>query len=79
MQRGKIAVEENLTPIRNLLREKGYQIVSMDQFSAADCVVVTGGDDNLMGIQTTLTQAPVIAASGKTAEEIVSEIERHLR
>lgn len=79
MQRAKIAVEDNLTPVRDLLQQKGYEIVSLREVKSADCVVVTGGDDNLMGVQTTLTRAPVIAALGRTAEEIVSLVEQELR
>lgn len=79
MQRGKIAVDDNLTPVRQLLQQKGYQVIPVDQVGNADYVVVTGGADNLMGIQTTATKAPVIAAQGRTAEDIVAEIEKLLQ
>jgi hypothetical protein len=79
MQRGKVAVEDNLTPVRDLLQQKGFEVVSVDRVQDADYVVLTGGDDNIMGIQTIMTKAPVITAEGRTAEEIVAEIERLVR
>lgn len=44
-----------------------------------DCCVVTGLDNNVQGIADTVTQAPVITASGMTAEEICSEVESRIQ
>lgn len=79
MNKRRIAVEDNLTPVRDLLTEKGYDVVGMDSLGSVSCVVVTGGGNNFMGIQNTLTEVPVINAEGRTAEEIVSEIEKTAR
>ncbi len=78
MQR-KIAVDANLTPVRNLLEQEGYQVVPLSQLNSADCVVVTGGADNIMGIQTTSTKATIIAAPGMSAEEIVAQVKNNLK
>jgi len=40
-------------------------------------VVVSGGDDNMMGIQTTMTKAPVINAQGLSPQEIVQKIRQY--
>jgi len=74
-----IAVEDNLTPVRSLLEQAGYQVVPIDKLHSADCIVVTGGSDNIMGIQTTHTKATIVAAPGMTAEEIVAQVEDSLR
>ncbi len=79
MQQAKIAVDENLTPVRSLLEQAGYQVVSIADMSSADCAVVTGGSDNVMGIQTTSTKSTIVAAPGMTAEEIVAMVENSLR
>ncbi len=42
-----------------------------------DCCVVTGLDSNVQGIADTSTQAPVITASGMTADEICGEVEKN--
>ncbi len=72
----RIAVEPALSQVANLLKEKGYQVMGMDQFQNADCVVINGGDDNLMGMQDTLTNAPVIDANGMTAQQVLDHIKR---
>ena len=41
--------------------------------------VITGLDNNVQGIADTVTQAPVITASGMTAEEICSEVESRIQ
>lgn len=74
----KIGVEASLTNVQQLLKEKGYEVVELKQESDAancDCCVVTGLDSNVMGMHDTVTQAPVIEASGLTAEEVCQEVE----
>lgn len=78
MNKAKIAVDNNLSPVRSLLQERGYDVIPVNNYQEADCIVVSGGANNLMGIQTTQTKAPVINAEGKTAEDIVSEVCRYL-
>lgn len=79
MHRAKIAVDENLSPVRSLLEQAGYEVVPISDLSSADCAVVTGGSDNIMGIQTTSTKSTIIAAPGMTAEEVVALVENNLR
>ncbi|HBK84944.1 MAG TPA: hypothetical protein DDZ53_02810 [Firmicutes bacterium] len=79
MHQAKVAVDENLTPVRSLLEQVGYQVVPISELHSADCVVVTGGADNVMGMQTTHTKATIIATPGMTAEEVVALVEDRLR
>ncbi|MBP2642356.1 MAG: hypothetical protein H6Q67_243 [Firmicutes bacterium] len=78
MLQGLVAVEENLTPIIELLETEGYEVVNLDEanLQAVDAVVVSGADKNLLNIQDVLTESPVILAAGKTAEEVLEEIGR---
>jgi ribosomal 30S subunit maturation factor RimM len=61
-----------------LLETEGYEVVALDNtdLGSVDAIVVSGADNNLMNIQDTLTEVPVISAAGKTAEEILDEIDR---
>lgn len=75
----RIAVEEGLTPVKNYLSQAGYQVQEIDisntkSFANFDAVVLTGSNENMLGIQTTSTKAPVIDARGKKPEDISREI-----
>lgn len=80
--KGKIAVEQNLTPVKDYLSGEGYDVECIDfneQSSANlqgfDAIVVTGQDSNFLGINDTQTAAPVINADGLTPEEVAGRIE----
>lgn len=75
---GLVAVEKNLSNIVEYLEAKGYEIVTIDEadLDSVDAIVVSGADINLLNIQDTLTEVPVINASGKNTEEILQELER---
>lgn len=78
----KIGVEQSLTNVQQALREKGYDVVELKQESDAhnvDCCVVTGLDSNMMGMQDTVTKAPVIDANGMSADEVCREVESRLQ
>ncbi|MED1201559.1 YkuS family protein [Heyndrickxia acidicola] len=78
----KIGVEQSLTNVQEVLREKGYEIKELKNENDAkgcDCCVVTGGDENVMGIQTITTEGSVIDASGLSAEEICHQVESKLQ
>jgi len=77
----RIGVEQSLTNIQEALREKGYEVVSLQTESDAqnvDCCVVTGLDSNVMGIQNTTTNASIIDANGLSANDVLNEIENKL-
>ncbi len=78
MMQGIIAVEPNLSNVIDLLETEGYDVVSLDQssFDAVDAIIVSGADINLMNMQDTVTDVPVISAAGKTAAEILDELDR---
>ncbi len=78
----KIAVEQSLTNVSDALREKGYDVVELKPTDSANtncsAYVVTGGDSNMMGMQDVSTTAPIIEASGLSAEEVCQEVEQRL-
>jgi len=75
----RIAVEDGLTQIEDALRQEGYQVVNPDEDgSDVDAAVISGMDENFMGITDTLTTGVVIDASGLNAYEVLTELERRL-
>lgn len=80
MKKYKVAVESGLSHIEETLKDEGYDVVDADEFGPnVDAFVITGLDEDLMGISSTLTDGIVIDASGKDPEEVVYELERNLR
>ncbi|MBS4173113.1 YkuS family protein [Bacillus sp. FJAT-49736] len=78
----KIGVEQSLSNVSQVLREKGYEVVELKNEQDAkgcDCCVVTGGDENVMGIQTVVIQGSVIDARGLSADEVCREVESRIQ
>ena len=74
-----IAVEEGLSPHQDMLKEAGMEIIDLKEgWAAADAIVVSGLEENPLGEEVTKTPAPVIVARGKTAEEVVEQVETEL-
>jgi len=77
----KIGVEQSLTVVQETLQSKGYDVVQLKQENDAqgcDCCVITGQDQNMMGIQNVITQGSIINAHGLSTEEICQQVENKL-
>ncbi|MCL6589517.1 MAG: YkuS family protein [Firmicutes bacterium] len=81
----KVAVESGLSNVSEFLTNRGFDVLEFqhnqeikDVFSNVDAVVVTGMDENLLGIQDIETNVPVIEASGLTPAEIGAMIDHNL-
>lgn len=77
----RIAVEDGLSPVQRYLRENGYDVVSLNKQAQADnydCCVISGGDENVMGMQDTTTDVPVIDARGMTPEEVYRQVHQRV-
>lgn len=77
----KIAVEDSLSHIKDELSSQGHQVVALNASNAAecDCCVISGQDENMMGMAGTVTKAPVINAHGLTAQEIANQVEQQIQ
>lgn len=78
----KIGVEQSLTQVQDALRDKGYDVIQLKQENDAngcDCCVITGQDENVMGIQNTATAGSVIDARGMSADDVCQEVESRLK
>jgi len=75
----QIAVEAGLENVSQALKTAGYQVVNIDQskLQNVQCVIVSGGNENMMGIQITNTKAPVINAEGLSPQEIVNRVKQY--
>lgn len=76
----RIAVEEGLSQVRQALREQGHDITNLneDTLKQCDCCVISGMDQNMMGMEDALTKAPVISADGLSAGEVARKVREKL-
>jgi len=80
MRNNLIAVDDKLENVRQFLTDRGYHVVPLDpDISSVAAVVVSGMDEDYLGVQSMSTVAPVIDARGKAPEEILSDIEERLQ
>lgn len=77
----KVGIERTLSNVRQYLEDNNISVQVLDNnnkdsnsLDKLDAIVVTGADENLMGIQDIVTKTQVINAEGKTAEEVYNEI-----
>lgn len=74
-----IGVEQSLSNVEAALQAKGYEVVQLKSEQDAtncDCCVVTGQDENMMGISNTATAGSVINAHGLSAEEVCERVDK---
>lgn len=68
----RVAIEEGLANVKNYLRRRGYDVVELHEGQAidCDCCVISGGDENVAGMQDVTIPVPVIDARGMTPATI---------
>ena len=80
----KVAVQNGLTAISDFLCKEGYKVKEFDNrkknagnfLNKYDAVIVTGENQNIMGIEDTISNTSIIDATGMTAEEVVLRIDK---
>lgn len=77
----KIGIEPDLTPVKDFLIEKGYDVFDINNGvtseisnSNFDAIVVTGLNNDFLGMEDTLIKSKVIDASGLTPPEVENKI-----
>ncbi|MBH0155709.1 MULTISPECIES: YkuS family protein [Fictibacillus] len=78
----RIGVEQSLSNVSDALRSKGHDVVELRQEQDAngcDCCVISGQDQNIMGIQNAETQGSVLNAHGMSADEVCQAVESRLQ
>lgn len=77
----KIGVEESLTNVQEALRAMGYEVVQIrneNDMENCDCCVITGLEENVMGIASSVPEGAVIDARGYSADEICEQIQHRM-
>lgn len=76
----KVAVEPSLSNVKQLLQQNGYEVIDLDgaqnNASGVQCCVISGMDQNIMGMQDIQMDVPVINMSGMSAEEALQEVQQ---
>lgn len=71
----KVAVEQGLSDVNQALQNSGFEVVGMESAGSCSCCVISGQDQNVMGIADTYTKASVINSNGLTADEVVQQVQ----
>lgn len=82
-----IGVQKELSTVRDYLKNNGYSVYEVDTtnitssttLKSFDALVVSGVNDNVMGIDDTVTKIPVINADGLTPSDVKDQLDRNLR
>jgi hypothetical protein len=83
----RVAISDSLSPVKRTLYQAGYDVVNLESdadiskkgIGDYDAVIVSGMDDNLMGMQDISGKALVINAAGKAPDEILDELNSRFR
>lgn len=70
----KVAVDEGLSGIRELLALEGYEVVHPEEAVGAVALVTNGLQENMLNMQEVTFSGPVIDARGKTPAEILAAV-----
>jgi hypothetical protein len=76
---GKIAVENTLSNVKDILQKSNYQVVDLDLTQDTYvpdvlCYVISGQDKDVMGIANKQADLPVINADGMTSQEVLQQV-----
>ncbi|MGJ9458587.1 YkuS family protein [Oceanobacillus sp. CF4.6] len=77
----RIGVEGTLTDVKTALMEMGHEIIDLrteNDAANCDCCVISGQDKDVMGMQSTSIEGPVINAQGQNAEEVCQMVNAKL-
>ncbi|GAA0125617.1 MULTISPECIES: YkuS family protein [Clostridium] len=81
----KVAVQKGLNPVKSFLNQEGYTVREFDGtkentskfLNKFDAVIVTGENENFMGIEDTEVKAQMINADGMTPQEIKNQLDNN--
>ncbi|MBE3554643.1 MAG: YkuS family protein [Thermicanus sp.] len=78
----KVAVSNTLTNVSRLLREQGFEVLPFTRGELNgryDAVVLSGENENMMGMSERMANIPVVNADGMTAEQVVEALKNRLQ
>ncbi|RKJ36358.1 YkuS family protein [Butyricicoccus sp. 1XD8-22] len=74
-----IGVEQSLSNVEAALQAKGYEVVQLrseEDAKKCDACVITGSDEDVMGISNVVTEGSVIDARGLSADEVIQRVDK---
>lgn len=74
-----IGVEQSLSNVEAALQAKGYEVVQLrseEDAKKCDACVITGIDEDVMGISNVVTEGSVIDARGLSADEVIQRVDK---
>jgi len=72
-----IAVEDSLSPVKNALQQEGYDVTYLGD-NRSDAIIISGMNENFMGMEDIRQDVPVINAQGKSTEEVIEELKNKM-
>ncbi|WP_291568673.1 MULTISPECIES: YkuS family protein [unclassified Clostridium] len=83
----KVAVQKGLNPVKSYLNQEGYTVREFDRnkkntesfLNKFDAVIVTGEEENMMGMQNASISAPIINADGMTPQQVKDQLENQFK
>lgn len=75
-----VALDRGLSSYRRLLTEEGFEVADLDGDPAgAEAILLSGLDENELGIQTRASEAFVMDVRGRQPEEVLYDLQKHFR
>ncbi|MCL6633675.1 MAG: YkuS family protein [Alicyclobacillus herbarius] len=79
-----VAVEQGLGNVKQYLEAQGCKVVDFEHAAAnapagASVMVVTGGDNNLMGMQDIVADVPIVSAEGLSPQQVYQRVKDYLQ
>lgn len=80
LQDKMVAVDDALENVRQALENAGFQTMKINDISLerALAIIISGMDEDFLGMSNIETKAPVLSAKGKTAQEVVDNVKKLL-
>jgi len=69
-----IVLDDGLSRLREELEREGFNVVDKSMAGKADALVLSGMDNNVMGMHDIVTTKRVVHAEGKNVSDIVKEL-----
>ncbi len=79
MGKHRIAIDDGLSYYRPLLEREGYDVLNLGKDGArdAEAILLSGMDDDFMGIRTRIADAFVFDVDGRQPEEVLYDLRKH--
>ncbi len=74
----RVALDDELSYLEGQFKKYSIYPVPINSYADVSAVVISGKDENMMNMQDTSTEVPIIDARGMTDEEVITEVKQRL-